>query len=765
MPAKNLVIVESPGKIKTISKFLGKDFKVMASMGHVRDLPKSKLGIDVEHGFKPDYQISKDKKKVVDGLKKEVGKNTMVWIATDEDREGEAIGWHLVEALNLEKHEELKRIVFHEITQSAINEAVKNPRKIDMNKVHAQQARRVLDRLVGYELSPLLWKKIKFGLSAGRVQSVAVRLIVEREREIQAFVIEEYWSITAVLETDKGETFRAKLQKKNGKPLKMSSQKEAEEVLKELKGEEFEVTSVERKAVTRHPAAPFTTSTLQQEASRKLGFSVKKTMMVAQQLYEGVELHSGHEGLITYMRTDSVTLSGLALHQAKDVVNKLYGEEYTLPSPRFYKNKKGAQEAHEAIRPTELSRIPDSLKKFLSKDEFRLYELIWKRTLATQMKAAELEQVGVDLEAGDYGFRATGQSIEFAGFMKLYLEDKDEEDAEDEEGILPALKEGQRPKLKELVPLQHFTKPPARYTEASLVKKLEAEGIGRPSTYAPTISTIQVRGYVEREARQLKPTDIGFVVNDFLVEHFPKVVDYGFTVRMEDMLDEVEEGKERWQDELKDFYLPFHKLVQEKEGSVSREEASGTRHLGTDPKTGRPVSARVGRFGPFVQLGEKEDAEKPRFASLPPHISMQEVTLEEALPLFALPRVLGELKGEEVLVNIGKFGPYVKVGKIYTSLKEEDPYTVDLKTAIALHENNKKDKAKSVLLEFEKQDIKVLDGPYGPYIKHGGKNFKITSDKEVKDLTLEDCEAIIAAGPSKKGFRRGGGKGGKKKNS
>lgn len=758
MPVKNLVIVESPGKIKTISKFLGKDYKVMASMGHVRDLPKSKMGVDMENNFEPQYEVSKDKKKVITGLKGQVGKDTTVWIATDDDREGEAIGWHLTQALKLKKDADIKRIVFHEITKTAIQEAVANPRTIDMDKVNAQQARRVLDRLVGYTLSPLLWKKIKFGLSAGRVQSVAVRLIVDKERQIMAFNPEEYWSIVGKFTPENGkDAFSAKLTKKDGKKFVPSSEKETNEVLDAIDKEEYTVTSVEKKQTKRNPAPPFTTSTIQQEAARKLGFSVRKTMVIAQKLYEGIDLEEGHEGLITYMRTDSVSLSKTALGQAQVVIKDMYGAEYGLKEPRMFKGRKGAQEAHEAIRPTDLSRTPESLAKYLDKDLLRLYELIWKRTLACQMKEALLDKVGVDLSVKTYTFRATGQTINFPGFMKLYLEghDGEKEGDDDKESILPVLTEGEHPNVKEIIPTQHFTKPPARYTEASLVKKLEEEGIGRPSTYAPTISTIQTREYIEKEGRQLRPTDIGFVVSDFLVEHFPQIVDYKFTVKMEEMLDEVEEGKETWQSEIKDFYVPFSKLVESKEGSVSREEASQTRELGIDPKSGRPVSVRIGRFGPLVQLGVKEDEVKPKFASLPEDKRIHDVELEDVLHLFDLPRTLGKTKeGEDVIVNIGRFGPYVKVGKEFTSIKEEDPFAVDLKRALEIVSDGAEAKKKSVIMEFPEEKIRVLIGPYGPYIKADKKNVKIPKTFTPEKLTLEDCKKIIAEAPAKKSFRK-----------
>lgn len=602
MAVKNLVIVESPGKIQTISKYLGPDYTVMASFGHVRDLPKNKMGIDVKHHFEPSYIISPDKKKVVDGLAAKIKKDTVVYIATDEDREGEAIGWHLVQALDLEGRKDLKRIVFHEITKQAILDAVANPRTIDKHLVDAQQARRILDRLVGYELSPLLWKKIKYGLSAGRVQSVAVRLVVEREREILAFKPEEYWSLIAEFNPEKGkETFEAALQKFKGKSFKLTNEKDTNEVLEALKGATYTVDKVEKKEVNRNPAAPFITSTLQQEASRKLGFSVKKTMMVAQHLYEGVELDTGHEGLITYMRTDSVNLSVQALTQAKEVVTKIYGKEYALATPRLYKGKKGAQEAHEAIRPTDLSRTPDQLTKYLAKDELKLYELIWKRTLACQMAPAVLDQVGVDIVAKDYGFRATGQTVRFPGFMAVYTESHDsDEEEEDGEKNLPILTEGEKPHFIKFDPEQHFTKPPARYTEASLVKKLEAEGIGRPSTYAPTISTIQARGYIQNEKKQLSPTDIGMLVNDFLVEHFPQILDYQFTVKMEEMLDEIEEGSEKWQSEIADFYGPFHDSVAAKMDSIKKEDVITEKTAEICELCGSPMMVKFGRFGKFL---------------------------------------------------------------------------------------------------------------------------------------------------------------------
>lgn len=581
--AKNLVIVESPAKAKTISRFLGKDFKVLASMGHVRDLPKSKMGIEVDKDFKPSYLIPADKKKVIKQLKDEYKKAEHLWLATDEDREGEAIGWHLLKALKVDPEKvDVKRIVFHEITEGAIKTAMDEPRKIDMDVVDAQQARRVLDRLVGYELSPLLWKKIRYGLSAGRVQSVAVRLVVEREREIDAFEPEEYWKIIGTFEKEdekmsKAErTFEAELQRFEGKKLTIGNEKESKKVLKDIAGVDYKISKVEEKQVKRNPAPPFITSTLQQEASRKLHFSVRKTMTVAQQLYEGIDVGSGEHGLITYMRTDSVNLSNVALSAAKKVIEKEYGKEYALDTPRRYKGKKGAQEAHEAIRPVDLSLKPEAVKQYLDKDQYKLYELIWKRTIACQMKQAILNKTAVDIAAGDtgYEFRATGQVIKFPGFMEVYMEGRDhgEEELKEGEHLLPALSEGEKVDLDKVESSQHFTKPPARYTEASLVKKLESEGIGRPSTYAPTIHTIIARNYIEKEAKALKPTDTAYVVTDLLVDHFANIVDYKFTAEMEDKLDKVEEGKEKWVPMIKEFYGPFHSTIEEKDKTLKKSD-------------------------------------------------------------------------------------------------------------------------------------------------------------------------------------------------
>ncbi len=753
----NLVIVESPAKARTITKFLGNDYKILASMGHVRDLPKNRIGFDPENNFEPEYEVSKDKKKVITELKKYIKKDTIVWLATDEDREGEAISWHLISALKIEKNP-IKRIVFHEITKDAITTALKNPRDLDQNLVDAQQARRLLDRAVGYELSPLLWRKIKGGLSAGRVQSVAVRIIVEREREIRAFNPEEFWKIKADF---KDPEFQAELAKINGKIEKVKNEESAKKIEESSKKGNFIISNVEEKEGLKTPPAPFTTSTLQQEASRKLGFSVKQTMVLAQQLYEGnVDIPKYSGGLITYMRTDSLNLSQQALNQAKDVISKEFGKEYS--ETRTYKTKsKGAQEAHEAIRPTDLSMKPSDIEKYLDVQQFKLYDLIWKRTLATQMSDAKVANTTVKIEAGEkkeLEFVIKGQKILFPGFMKAYTEGSDDPDAQlaNTEKILPDLKKGQKLDLKKLQLEQHFTKPPARYTEASLVKKLESEGIGRPSTYAPTISTIQVREYVEKtEDKKLKPTDIGEIVNDFLVNHFDEVVNLGFTAKMEENLDKIADGQMKWVKVMKDFYNPFHEHVKEKDSSVSRDEVAQVRELGVDPKSGKPVSVRIGRYGALAQIGTKDDEEKPLFASLPKDKGLQDITLEEALTLFNLPRTLGKYEGgEDVIVNNGRFGPYVKVGKEFFSIKEDDPYTIEFEKALEIVKEGKEKKAKSIIKVFEKEDIHILEGRYGPYIKQGKKNYKIPKDKEALELTLEDCKKIIVEAPEKKKFFR-----------
>ncbi|MGJ0339855.1 type I DNA topoisomerase [Aliarcobacter cryaerophilus] len=746
---KNLVIVESPAKAKTISKFLGSDYVVMASMGHVRDLPKSTLGFDPDDNFKPSYQVSADKKKVIADLKKQISKDTTIYLAADEDREGEAIAWHLIPALKIEKNP-IKRIVFHEITKDAILKALQNPRDVDQNLVDAQQARRILDRAVGYELSPLLWKKVRYGLSAGRVQSVAVKIIVDRENEIRAFVPEEYWKIKADFINPE---LSSELAKKDGKNIKVKNEKEARDIENSLNSGSYKLVDIEEKESTRNPAPPFTTSTLQQEASRKIGLSVAQTMMIAQQLYEGnvanIPNHTG--GLITYMRTDSLNLSTVATTAAKKVIEDEYGKDYSLAKPRAFKSTaKGAQEAHEAIRPVDMSLKPSDVKAYLDPSQYRLYSLIWKRTIATQMATAKIANTTYKIEAGknkEFEFQTKGQRIIFAGFMKAYTEGSDNPEAalDSAEKILPNIKVGTVLELENLSSEQNFTKPPSRYTEASLVKKLESEGIGRPSTYAPTISTIQAREYVVKtEDKKLAPTPTGEIVNSFLTDHFSNIIDLGFTARIEEQFDDIAEGKKAWVDVMKNFYGDFKKTIKDKEENISKSDYSQVRELGIDPKSGKPVSARVGRFGPFVQIGTKDDEEKPKFVAIPEKLNMDTITLEEALFLFNLPRVVGvDENGNEIKANIGRFGPYLQVKTKYYSLKTDDPYTVDEQRAREIIKEIDEAKSKALIKDFEKEKIQILNGQYGAYIKQGRKNFKIPKTKVAEELTLEECLEII----------------------
>ncbi|MBT8183134.1 MAG: type I DNA topoisomerase [Eudoraea sp.] len=752
--AKNLVIVESPAKAKTIEKFLGKDYKVESSFGHIADLPSKELGVDVENDFKPKYIVDQEKKPVVKKLKELAKKADTIWLASDEDREGEAISWHLAETLNLDRSR-TKRIVFNSITKSAIQKAIENPREINYNLVNAQQARRVLDRLVGYELSPVLWKKIKPGLSAGRVQSVAVRLIVERERDIDVFKPEASYRVVAEFKTENGNVFGAKLGKN------FQTKEEALQFLNKNAGALFNVASLDKKLAKKSPAAPFTTSTLQQEASRKLYFSVARTMQVAQRLYEA--------GLITYMRTDSVNLSGEAIGAAKDTIIKNYGEKYS--KVRNYKGKsKGAQEAHEAIRPTDMNLQSPSLER----DQSKLYELIWKRTLASQMSDAELERTNVKIKTNSYQeqFTANGEVIKFDGFLKVYLEGKDEEDiAEEQEGLLPAMKTGDQLFYNYITATERFTRPPYRYTEATLVKKLEELGIGRPSTYAPTISTIQNRGYVEKgsiegeerrysqlllksdqveekslteligsDKGKLVPTDIGMIVNDFLVNHFAHILDYNFTAKVEKDFDEIAEGQEDWQKVLKEFYQDFHPNVLDVEENALR--ASGERVLGTDPKSGRQVAVRLGRFGPMVQIGTVEEEDKPLFASLLPEQSLNTITYEEAMELFQLPRKLGVFEGEEVEANVGRYGPYVRFGKKFVSLdKGESAFDVDLERAKELI--REKQKADAPIAVYENKDVTKGKGRFGPFIKWDGIFINVNKKYDFDNLTQADIIELI----------------------
>ncbi len=742
--AKNLIIVESPAKARTISRFVGKDYKVAASMGHVRDLPARELGFDVE-SFDPKYVVSQDKRSVIQALKKDIEKDTTVYLATDEDREGESISWHLISALKL-KSQPIKRIVFHEITQSAILHALENPRELDQNLVDAQQARRILDRAVGYQLSPLLWRKVKGGLSAGRVQSVAVRIIVDREREIRAFKPEEYWKIKSDFKDPK---FQAELTRLNGKKASVKNEAEAKAIeASALKGQ-FVVTEVAEREGKRRPVPPFTTSTLQQEASRKLSFSVAQTMRVAQQLYEGnFEIPGYTGGLITYMRTDSVNLAEQAVNQAREVIAREFGSDYTVEKPRRFANRtKGAQEAHEAIRPADLSIKPNRVRAHLDPRQFRLYDLIWKRTLATQMADARIAYTTIRIRAGEAGeliFEARGQRVLFPGFLRVYAEGSDnpEADVNNKDVILPEVAKGQVLNLAKLHLEQLFTKPPARYTEASLVKKLEGEGIGRPSTYSPTISTIQSREYVERTRdKKLKPTDIGEVVNDFLMAHFPDIVDLRFTSHLEDDFDEIAQGKNSWKEMLEAFYPPFNERVEDKK-SVDKIG----RNLGKDPNTGREVSVRFGQYGPYVQIGSADEEEKPLFASLPPNQSIFDIELADALKCFELPRKLGQNDaGDEVQVNIGRYGPYVRIGRNFFSLPEgEDLFEVTLDRALEIAAAEEDRKAKNVIQDFG--DFQVLNGRYGPYIRKDGKNYKIPRGMDAATLDRETLEKLMQGG-------------------
>ncbi len=764
--AKNLVIVESPAKAKTIEGFLGTEFLVKSSYGHVRDLPQKGLSVDVENNFAPTYEVSPDKKQVIKELKKLADEAEMVWLATDEDREGEAISWHLQEALDLEQAK-TKRITFNEITKPAIKAAIEQPREIDLNLVNAQQARRVLDRLVGFELSPVLWKKVKPSLSAGRVQSVAVRIIVERERAIIDFKSKASFRVSAVFIVGGKALLKADL------PKRFDTDQEALAFLNKCKDANFTIAKLETRPGKKSPAAPFTTSTLQQEASRKLGFSVAQTMTVAQRLYEA--------GKITYMRTDSVNLSDTAINAAKDAIINTYGSEYA--NPKKYRTKaKGAQEAHEAIRPTYLQNPTVDGER----NEQRLYELIWKRTIASQMADAMLEKTTatVDISTAEENFVAHGEVLKFEGFLKVYLESTDDEEEEKDQGMLPPMNVGEELGLKEIVSRERFTQHPPRFTEASLVKRLEEQGIGRPSTYAPTISTIQKRGYVEKKDREgverkyklitlkegniveeekteitgtekakLFPTDIGMVVNDFLVDHFKNILDYNFTASVEKEFDEIAHGMMQWNEMIGKFYSPFHKEVEDT--LEHSQKATGERELGKDPETGKPVYARIGRFGPMVQIGDQSDEEKPRFASLRKDQSINTITYEEAMDLFKLPRQLGEYEDKEVSVAIGKYGPYVRHGSMFVSIKEDDPLTIEMPRAIELIEEKKKQESERIIQQFEHDPmVEVLNGRYGPYISMGRKNFRIPKDKDPKALTLEECLAIIEAAPKTRKGRK-----------
>ena len=761
--AKNLVIVESPAKAKTIEGFLGKDFKVLSSFGHIRDLSHKDMGVDVSGGFIPNYEVSTDKKDTVKVLKKEVKSSEVVWLATDEDREGEAIAWHLAETLDLQ-NKETKRIVFHEITKSAITKAVENPREIDYNLVNAQQARRVLDRLVGFELSPILWRKVKQGLSAGRVQSVAVRLLVEREREINSFESKVYYKVVGQFINKEGRSFKAEVNSR------LDTLEEAQDFLQKCIDARFSVANLEKKSAAKSPAAPFTTSTLQQEAARKLGFSVSQTMNVAQRLYEA--------GFITYMRTDSVNLSNDAMSSIKKEIEKEYGESYS--NPRSYSTKsKGAQEAHEAIRPTyvENRNVSDD------SGQQKLYDLIWKRAIASQMSNAKLERTTVTIDSSNHekNFIAKGEVIIFDGFLKVYLEGTDEDADEEQDGILPRLDVGENIDYKRIGSRERFTKAPARFTEASLVKKLEELGIGRPSTYAPTISTVQRRGYVEKgddegklrsyhlvelsnskvetsvleeksgsNKGKLCPTDIGMVVNDFLVSNFNSILDFHFTANVEAEFDQIASGDKVWNDMLQKFYGDFHAKVEDvKENS---DRAVGERILGVDPETGLSLLVRIGRYGPMAQLGSQSEVEKPKFASLRKGQSIESITLNEVIDLFKLPRQVGQFEEKVVTVAVGRFGPYVRHDGKFVSLGEYDPMSIELDTCVELILAKRKSDAEKHIHTFDDDEpiIQVLQGRWGPYIKMEKKNYKIPKDIDAEGLDREKCIHIIENQPKKK---------------
>ncbi|OGL96075.1 DNA topoisomerase I [Candidatus Uhrbacteria bacterium RIFOXYB12_FULL_58_10] len=741
--SKHLVIVESPTKAKTINKFLGKDYRVLSSFGHIRDLPQKKTGVDVEKHFKPTYEVPDKAKEHVKELKAAAKDAGEIILATDEDREGEAIAWHIAETLGLDP-EEAKRITFHEITQSAINHALETPRRIDMNLVNAQQTRRILDRLVGYELSPFLWSKIRRGLSAGRVQSVALRLVVERERERTAFNVEEYWTIDAEFEKD-GMAFPGALFAIQGKKLDKLEIKTADganAIVETLKGKSFAVTNVEKKEVSKAPPTPFTTSALQIEANSRLGFGAKQTMTLAQKLYE--------TGRITYMRTDSVNLADAFITETQGFVKEQYGDAYAMGGKKYVTKAKGAQEAHEAIRPTSVTSDPEALKGSIDAGLWKLYDLIWRRTVASQLPPAKVERTSIDLEAGGHTFRANGSIVKFDGFMKVYRATQ--------EKILPALASGDAVANTSITPTQHFTEPAARYSDATLVKALEEYGIGRPSTYAPTIATIEARQYVERDDnKKLFPTDTGMIVNDVLVEHFPNIVDYAFTATMENTLDEIADGKVEWVPTLEAFYGPFHRTIQEKSDAVSREDVMKERVVGADPKTGLPVIVRSGRFGPFAQLGEytaedkKEKKPKPKSASLPKGANTDTVTLEEILPLFEMPRVVGTTEtGDEIVANLGRFGPYLKAGDVTASIPPDfHPATITEAQARGVIKNKAETKAKQMapLKELgngpDEKPVIIRNGRFGPYITDGTTNVSVPKKLDPMEITLEQALEML----------------------
>jgi DNA topoisomerase-1 len=777
--ADNLVIVESPAKAKTIKKYLGRDFDVLASYGHVRDLVPKEGAVDPDNGYAMKYQVLEKNLRHVDAIARSLKKSRALYLATDPDREGEAIAWHLKEILRERgdlNGKDVRRVVFYEITRNAIRAAVERPRDLSLDLVNAQQARRALDYLVGFNLSPLLWKKVRRGLSAGRVQSPALRMICEREEEIAAFKALEYWTIDGE-GTHTGQAFPLKLLEYRGGKVEQftftneTAAREAEHSIgAAARGPDgtaaLTVLAIDRKQRRRNPAPPFTTSTLQQEAARKLGFNARRTMRLAQQLYEGLDIGEGSVGLITYMRTDSVSLAAEAVQEIREVAARLYGKDEVAEEPRVYKTKsKNAQEAHEAIRPTSAAVTPADVEGKIEDDLYRLYALIWKRAVASQMANAVFDTVAVDLLAGPDGparhlLRANGSTLVKPGYVSVYQEGSDDQKSDEGDHVLPPMKEGERVALTALEAEQHFTEPPPRYSEASLVKALEEHGIGRPSTYASIISTLQDREYVEMDSRRFVPTDIGKIVNRFLTHHFHRYVEYGFTAAMEDELDAVSRGEEAWTTPLAKFWKPFIHQVEKIEKTVTREQVAQARELGKDAASGKPITVRMGRFGPFVQIGTKDDEEKPRFAGLRPGQKMDSLTFADAMELFKLPRTLGTTaQGEVIVANTGRFGPYVKYGSKFVSLKEDDPYTVTLERALEVIRLKQEADAARLIRDFPEDGIQVLNGRYGPYVTDKKKNAKTPKDRDPRTLTLEECKALIAAAPERGArfgrFRRG----------
>jgi len=764
--ADNLVIVESPAKAKTIKKYLGKDFDVLASYGHVRDLVPKEGAVDPDAGYAMKYRVLEKNERHVEAIARTLKKSKALYLATDPDREGEAIAWHLKEILDERgdlKGKQVYRVVFYEITRNAIRAAVGEPRGLSLELVNAQQARRALDYLVGFNLSPLLWKKVRQGLSAGRVQSPALRMICEREEEIEAFKAQEYWTIEGE-GAHSAQNFPLKLLEYRGSKVEQFSftneaqAREVERTIQAAAAGALTVLAIERKQRRRNPAPPFTTSTLQQEAARKLGFNARRTMRLAQQLYEGQDIGEGSVGLITYMRTDSVSLAAEAVTEIREVAARLYGQHEVAEEPRIYKTKsKNAQEAHEAIRPTSAAITPADVEGKLEDDLYRLYALIWKRAVASQMSHAVFDTVAVDMRAGADGpqrhlLRANGSTLVKPGYISVYQEGTDDAKIDDTDHVLPPMREGDTVSLEALRAEQHFTEPPPRFSEASLVKALEEHGIGRPSTYATIISTLQDREYVEMDSRRFVPTDIGKIVCRFLTSHFHRYVEYGFTAAMEDELDAVSRGEEDWTVPLEKFWKPFIHQVDKIEKTVTREQVAQARELGKDAATGKPVTVRMGRFGPFVQIGTKDDEEKPRFAGLRPGQKMDHITLADAMELFILPRTLGETAaGETIVANVGRFGPYVKYGSKYASLKEDDPYTVTLERAREVIRLKQEADAARLIQDFPDAGIQVLNGRYGPYITDKKKNAKIPKERDPKTLTLEECRTLLAAAPERGG--------------